>query len=352
MRQPVTFEPDTRQASVLVVARMADTPDRPHYGIFTRRQIDSVRKLGVACDVVAIAGYEGLLAYVAGAWRLARMSLSRKHRYAVVHAHGGEAAIAATFYWRAPLVVSYQGYDLAGPPSLDGRRVSLGWRIRRWLIRQHSHLASATITKAAPMATLLPPAVQTRNQVVPNGVNRELFAPRDRDDARAELAWSPAERVVLFASDPSDPGKRAELAAAACEYAGARLSGVRMVIAHGVTPDRMPTLMNACDCLLHPSASEGSPNVVKEALACNLPVIATGVGDIPDLLSHVRNCKICNPTIKDVGDALVDRLAHPCRSNGRERTTHLDELRIAKRIVSAYADLAGSSITAGAATSA
>jgi glycosyltransferase involved in cell wall biosynthesis len=102
--------------------------------------------------------------------------------------------------------------------------------------------------------------------------------------------------------------------------------------------------MNASDCLLHPSASEGSPNVVKEALACNLPVVATPVGDIPELLAGIDDCHLCPPDADQLAAALLSCLDPPRRSNSRDRSAPLDERRIAERLVSVYAEVAGDRI--------
>jgi glycosyltransferase involved in cell wall biosynthesis len=342
----VTLYHDGEHPPLLIVACVDEGPDRSHYGIFTRRQIDSVRQLGIRFDLLAIAGYRSPLAYAAAAAKLARMSLTGKHHYVLVHAHGGEAAVAATAYVRAPLLVSYQGSDLLG--SRDARnRIPIRWRARSTLIRQHARLTAATITKSRVMEPALPAGVRTRNRVIPNGVDLELFKPRDRAAARAKLDWDRDAQVVLFAADPSRPSKRHELARAACERASSVIGPVRLQIAHGERPEMMPDLMNASDCLLHPSASEGSPNVVKEALACNLPVVATPVGDVPELLAGVENCYVCQPSVEELAAALVRCVDPACRSDGRKRSQELDERRIAARVVSLYVDVAGESILDG-----
>lgn len=343
MRQLVTLERDGEHSPILVVACVESSPERPHYGIFTKRQLESVRKLGIRCDLLAIAGYRTPRAYAVAAAKLARMSLSGDHRYALVHAHGGEAAIVASSYLGAPLLVSYQGSDLLGSPDNRGR-IPLRWRVRTTLVRQHARLTAATITKARVMEPMLPRRVQTRNRVIPNGVDRERFKPRDRDAVRAELGWDQDERVVLFASDPSRPSKRPTLAHAACERASIRTGTIRFHVAHGLAPEVMPDLMNASDCLLHPSVSEGSPNVVKEALACNLPVVATPVGDIPEVLAGVEHCYVCDPNVEELSAAIVRCIDPPRRSNGRALSANLDERLVAERIASVYVAVAGEHI--------
>jgi teichuronic acid biosynthesis glycosyltransferase TuaC len=342
----VAVERDGDDAPVLVVACVASTPERPHYGIFTQRQVESIRRLGLQCDLLSISGYRTPRAYAAAAASLAAMSRRRSRRYALIHAHGGETALAASAYRGAPLLVSYLGSDLLGSPDGDGC-LSVGWRVRSGVIRQHARLARAAIVQSAPMVAALPRRLHARIEVIPNGVDRSHFRPRDRDAARDSLGWARDELVVLFASDPSRPSKRPELARAACAEVTRRLGKVRFEVAHGVRPDAMPDLMNASDCLLHTSASEGSPNVVKEALACNLPVVATSAGDIPELLDGVSDSYVCAAQVGDLADALVRCLDPPRRSNGRERTETFDDRRIAERVVGVYERVCGSELPRG-----
>jgi teichuronic acid biosynthesis glycosyltransferase TuaC len=342
----VAFERDGDGATVLVVACVASTPERPHYCIFIRRQVESIRRLGLRCDLISIAGYRTPRAYAAAAKSLAAMSRSRSRQYALIHAHGGETALAASAYRRAPLLVSYLGSDLLGSPNADGR-LSLEWRLRSRVIRQHARLARAAIVKSAPMVAALPPPVRARTEVIPNGIDRAHFRPRDRAAARESLGWPSDELVVLFASNPARASKRPELARAACAEAARRLGRVRLEVAHGLAPETMPDLMNASDCLLHTSASEGSPNVVKEALACNLPVVATPAGDIRELLGGVADSYVCAAHVGDLADALVSCLDPPRRSNGREHTETLDDRRIAERVVALYERVSGIELPRG-----
>lgn len=325
---------------MLVVACIASPPDHPHYGVFTRRQIDSVRALGVPCDVLRIAGYLTPRAYAVAAVRLRRLAGLSDRRYAIVHAHGGEAGIAASAYRGSPLLVSYQGSDLLGSPGSDGV-IGFPWRLRASLIRQHARFTTATIVKSAKMLDALPSCVRERAEVIPNGVDRQLFQPRDRGAARAILGWDPDELVILFASDPSRGSKRLHLAQAVHAEVACRLGPVRLEIAHGLAPELMPVLMNASDCLLHPSASEGSPNVVKEALACNLPVVATAAGDIPQLLADVRDSYVSAARVDELAPAVIRCLDPPRRSDGRTHTTQLNLRLIAERIIGRYEAVTG-----------
>jgi glycosyltransferase involved in cell wall biosynthesis len=130
------------------------------------------------------------------------------------------------------------------------------------------------------------------------------------------------------------------LAQQACE-----LAGVRLHVAADVQPDEMPVLMSAADCLLVTSSVEGSPNAVKEALMCNLPVVATPVGDVPERLAGVDPSWLCPAEPEALAQAVRECIAGSRRSNGRDLAAGLDEARVADRIVALYCDLA--SISAG-----
>jgi glycosyltransferase involved in cell wall biosynthesis len=254
--------------------------------------------------------------------------------YRLVHAHGGETAFPARFY-RGPLVVSYSGSDLLGAAGSDGS-LSASWRARRAFVRQHSRLAQATITKSEQLARCLPASVRARNTVIPNGVDRVLFRPLPQAQARTELGWSADERIALFAGDPKVASKRVELAEAACAAARRRGWPGRLQLAGGVPPDQMPLLLNAADCLLLTSTTEGSPNVVKEALACDLPVVATPVGDVAALLAGVSPSAVVEPDAEALADAVIECTREGRRSNGRELTGWLDKRLIAELIVDVY----------------
>lgn len=337
-------DPDAR---VLVVTNMWPNDERPDYGIFVKRQVESLMAAGLRCDVFFIRGYRSAVAYPLAALRLLAWNL-RQHRYVLVHGHGGETALVARFYMRAPVLISYCGDDLLGTPRANGS-VPLGHRMRRWVLRQHARLLTATLTKSKEMEDALPHAVRSRNAVVPNGVDRRLFTPIGRGEARRHLGWDNGEHVALFAADPAVERKRHWLAQAACDLAAQRLDGVRLHVAAGVAPEAMPLLMSAADCLLLTSSIEGSPNVVKEALMCDLPIVTTPVGDVRELLAAVEPSWICEAEPDALAESLVECLRDPRRSNGREASAQLGTEEIASRVLSLYAKLAPAAIEGTAA---
>jgi teichuronic acid biosynthesis glycosyltransferase TuaC len=322
---------------VLMVTNMWPHDEHPEYGIFVFRQIESLRALGLDCEVIFVGGNQTRWAYVRESLRMLRLNLSSR-RPRLVHAHGGETALVARWYLRGPVVASYCGDDLLGTPRANG---SITWasRVRRSLLRTHARLMTRTVTKSAEMEAVLHPSVRRRNRVMPNGVDRSIFRPLSGEEARRRLGWPAEDRVVLFAADPAVERKRYWLAEAACREAERTLGSIRLKVAWGTTPADMPVQMAGADCLLLTSAIEGSPNVVKEAAACNLPVISTEVGDVAEILSDVDPSWVCHAEPAALARALADCLTDRRRSNGWERSAWLGQERIAERLLDVYAEL-------------
>lgn len=328
-------------ADVLVITNMWPTPDRPVWGIFVKRQVDSLRSLGVRCDVLYLRGYVSALAYPIAAMRLAWSSLAWRGRYRVVHVHAGETALAARFHVGTPMLVSYSGDDVLGD-RLSSGEITRRARLRARLIREHARLFAVTIAKSRRVREALPAPARRRSALIPNGVNMAVFRPLDQQVARRALGWSVGERVALFAATkPHSPAKRLWLARAACQRARESLPAARLHVAGNEDPARMPVLMGAADCLLVTSAVEGSPNVVKEALMCNLPVITTPVGDVEERLEGVSPSWLCSPTVETLGQALVECLREPRRSNGRLTAAGIAADNVARQVLALYNSLAG-----------
>jgi glycosyltransferase involved in cell wall biosynthesis len=194
------------------------------------------------------------------------------------------------------------------------------------------------------MQEVLPPGLRSRNVVIPNGVDTELFSPIPRDLARTRLGWDQQERIVLFAADPEVARKRHWLAKAACDRASERIRDLRLHVAKDVPPSEMPLLMSAADCLVLTSSIEGSPNVVKEALACDLPVVSTDAGDARELLAIAEPSWVCPDDPDALSRALVECLRDRRRSNGREVSARLGLEPIAERVLALYQSLAPDSV--------
>jgi glycosyltransferase involved in cell wall biosynthesis len=178
--------------------------------------------------------------------------------------------------------------------------------------------------------------VRDRAHVVPLGIDVAVFRPLPREEACRTLGLDPARRRILFAADPASPGKRFALAREAAEIVGRRDPTVDLRVVHGRPPSTIPLEMNACDVLVLTSISEGSPMVVKEALACNLPIVSVDVGDVAERIDGVAACRIVPPDAAAAAEAIAEILASGARSNGRRAVEALSLPRVAERLVEIY----------------
>lgn len=324
---------------VLYVTNMWPDEVRPWYGSFVHSQARSLENAGIELDVLAIRGYVTDWEYARGA----AQALARNFGdgYDVIHAHYALSAIIARLNARAPLVISYCGDDLLGTP--DAKRPSrMTWRSRvlAEAFAQLARVARATITKSEEMERHLPRQLRSRNHVIPNGVDLDFFAPGNLSAARQRLGWDPEEKVALFVGNPDEPRKNHRLAVAACALARLRCPELRLRTAWAVAPTEIPVWMSAADALILPSWSEGSPNAVKEAMACELPVLATPVGDVPERLRGVPGCWVVPRSESAFADALIGAVHHGRSPAARAAIAEVGLDRVAQRVAAVYESVA------------
>ena len=316
---------------VLVVTNMWPSAERPHWGAFVRSQADSLAALGCENTLYEIQGYRSSMEYLRAMSAIPHAA--RACGAELVHAHYGLSGAAAARV-RLPLVVSFCGDDLLGRPDAHGR---LTFKSRALLPVSHqaARRADAVIVKSDEMRRAIPGIAGV--DVIPNGVDLARFAPEPRASARAALGWRDAGHVLLFAADPHELRKNWPLADATRAALTARGLDVRLEAVHGRPQADMVRAMNAADVLLLPSFHEGSPNVVKEAMAVGLPVVAAPVGDCAERLRNVSPSWVVERTVEAFANAAAAVLADQRRSNGREAIERtLSLAAVAKRVLGVY----------------
>jgi glycosyltransferase involved in cell wall biosynthesis len=318
---------------VLFVTNMWPDPERPWYGGFVRSQAESLRELGIEVDTLAIRGYASRWAYL---WAARAMAALPAGSYDIVHAHYGHSGLVGRIQLGAPLIVSYCGDDLLGTIGANGSATPQSIA-QAAVFRQLARVCTATITKSEQMAARLPACRRGRNHVIPNGVDLERFRPVPREQARRLLGWTGSEPVVLFVGDPRLPVKNFALARAAVELARKRTPGVRLHVVWGHAPDDVPLIMNAGDALLVASRSEGSPNAVKEAMASELPIVSTPVGDVEERLRGVAGCQVRPAEAGSLADALVAALQRGRCPEARRAVKSVSVAAVARRVLGVYA---------------
>ena len=316
---------------ILMITTNWPPPDRPCTSHFIKRQADFLRAAGVDVDVFHFKGRQDPWSYTK-AWLAIRRKL-RSTRYDLIHAQFGHSGLMA-LPKRLPYVVTLRGSDILGIVSDQDGRYTLGGEIGRRLTRFVASKADAVIMVSAHMASHLGPTHRTF--VIPSGIDFELFRTMPQDEARTQLGLPADERLILFVGNPEQKRKRFALAQAAVAILNRRLPA-RLLVAWGTPHTDIPKYMCASDALVFTSMQEGSPNVVKEALACDLPVVSVAIGDVEERIGRVEGCELCrDETPEAIADSLEKVLRRGGRIAGRVSVEHLSERVITEQVISVY----------------
>jgi glycosyltransferase involved in cell wall biosynthesis len=313
---------------VLTATAIYPSQERPALGTFVRTQVESLRKQGVDVEVLALRG--GRSKYARGVVELRRRLAGGG--FDLVHAHYSYVGVVARTQLELPVVVTYHGDDLLGTIGVRGRTTAFS-RAAVVLGRALARTVDAAIVQTEQMARKLP---RNRVHVIPHEVDFDLFRPVDRLEARQALGLRPERRYVLFAADPKIPVKRFSLARTAVERLDATDVDLELLVVSDQPQDRLALYMSACDALVFPSYQEGSPNVVKQAMACNLPIVATDVGDVRHVVAGTDACAVCEPEPDALAAGLREILAEPRRTDGRGRIERFAPEPTARQVIGVY----------------
>jgi teichuronic acid biosynthesis glycosyltransferase TuaC len=324
--------PSERPIRVLHVTGAYPSAEAPQAGVFIRAQVESLRAAGVEVEVVALPG-RGLGKYVRGIGAV-RAALGAGE-FDLVHAHYMYAGWTARLATLRPLVVSFMGNDVFGDCDEYGRYPPVQRVLHRALSMALARVSRRSVVKSTALGEALGGVPLA---LIPNGVDLEVFSPRAV--TKAELGL-PEGFVILFAGRPSDPVKRWPLAQATLEALRALgAHDAHLVTVEGRTQAEVARVMSAADALLLTSAHEGSPNVVKEALATELPVVSVDVGDVRERLHGVEGCHVVEAAPRALAEALGRVRARGERlRDGRASTVTLEWAR--ERLIEVYRQVAG-----------
>ena len=292
---------------ILVVTNMWPREEAPWYGVFVREQVEALRRAGVGVDVHVIEGWKGPFEYLSAATPIAAKLVEKS--YDLIHAHHGYAGWVALRCRKAmpreqriPLIVTLHDGDLFAPP---GTRVRLGHRLTRyWRLR---------VARRSDLVITVNPDHRVpgaRVVCLPCGVDMEKFTPMDQAKARRLLQdrIPPDRPRWFFPADPARTEKRFDLASLALAAYCKRAGQTAIDMGGGILPDEMPLHYNAANLVLLLSDYEASPMVLKEALACERPIVSRRVGDAERLLEGIEGAYLCGDDPASIAEAAAQRI--------------------------------------------
>lgn len=288
--------------------------------ISTRQGI-SIQKKGVEVSYFDIIG-KGFKGYINNLQKLRQVI--KKENPDIIHAHYSLSGFLAVLtLTNKPIITSLMGSDV-----LKTSRVNL-------LVTQFfsNYLWSFTIVKSKELFRFFS---EKKSAVIPNGVDMELFKPVSQNVAQQSLGWSPKNFHILFASNPARPEKNFNLANAIYNKIKAKYPETQIHYLMNLNDSDVVLHYNAADILLLTSHHEGSPNVIKEAMACNCPIAATNVGDISEITNGTENVTLIPFESDTAANAVLAVLETKNRSNGQKNIMHLSSNIIADRLIALY----------------
>lgn len=248
----------------------------------------------------------------------------RMFRPDIIHAHYSLSAFVSTLAGAEPLVVSLMGSEV--------NRV-----IQRLLLRVFvRYIWRVTIVKTRDMALKLHSG---KVLIIPNGVNTERFRPMTGEEVKGRSRLEEGKKNVIFVSDPDRPEKNFMLAEKAVKMINN--DNIKLTAVYQVPNKELVYYYNAASVLLLTSVWEGSPNVVKEAMACNCPIVSTDVGDVKMLLGDTKGTYLASGEQADVAQKLKEAICFADttgRTDGRRRIQELglDSKAVSRMIISVY----------------
>lgn len=309
---------------ILVVTNMYPTSEFPFYGIFVQEHVESLRKLRLHVDVFFTNPKRTRAAYLMQLPALARQIHTEK--YDIIHAHHSycmyQLALARSLLrYRPPVIFTiHEGEALlpGGMPDPQAdflKRFIYSKRLKRWALELADFVVS--VERSLPGTV----GYQRPYEVIPPGVDIELFHPKDRIECRKKLNLRQYDQIILFPANPKRGfNKGFDLFQQSLAYLK---QPARTIIGGSIPHDQMPLYMNAADVIVQTSRFEASPTVVKEAMACNRPMVSTDVGDVREIFGDTPGYFLCTHDPQDVAEKIEQALQFGQLTRGRARILEL-----------------------------
>jgi glycosyltransferase involved in cell wall biosynthesis len=286
---------------------------------FVEEQAQAIGNQGIDIVYFGVEG-KGISGYLKNRKQLINSIKAEKPD--IIHAHYGLSGLLANLQRKIPVITTYHGSDINNKKALIFSKISI------LLSKFNIFVSQKNINTAKPKKNFA---------LIPCGVDKEIFNPKKKAECRANFGFGENEKLVLFSSSFDNTVKNAELA----KNAVAMLNNVKLLELKGYNRLQVSGLMNAVDVCLLTSFSEGSPQFVKEAMACSRPIVATDVGDIQQVFGDTEGCFLTDFNVEHCAEQLKKALEFAQKNehtNGCNRLEilQLDNKTIVNKLIEIY----------------
>lgn len=323
---------------------------------FVTEQVAALRKVGCEVEQFCVTGH-GLFGYLQNLKPI--KTAIKSYSPDIIHAHYGLCGLLCTLQHKVPVVVTYHGSDINNPLMLRFSRLAM-------CRAAHNIFVSKKLQQKATKTFSL-----FTSSVLPCGIDTTTFHPMNRKQACQLMELDITQHYILFAGAFDNEVKNPQLAKEAFNLFASSLPDERMVgwsekqknrktenpqsseyqnIRHpfhlleltGYNRKEVALLMNAADCMLMTSHSEGSPQVIKEALACGCPVVSVDVGDVVEITKDIDGCHVSFERDATSLAKLLDRVIQRqerIHTSRQSIISRLDNINVANKLISLYQSL-------------
>jgi len=318
---------------ILVISNMYPGKNS-HLGIFIKEQVKDLEGEGFSV-IKVVKERTDSTAYVPFILKCIFYLLFSS--YDIVHAYYGfHSALFAAIIKIRPLVITFVGSDALKEPL----RNRLYRMLQRFVVFRSNHIIAVSSEIRNTLISDLG-ADSNKISVIAGGIDFGLFKPITQEAARRKLGFPSGKKLVLFPSSPQRTEKRFDIFNRAIELLQKDNHNIaRVILSNTGRPySEVPLIMNACDVLVLTSNSEGSPMVIKEAMACNLPIVSVDVGDVAEVIKGATNCYVCAQDPANIAEKIKLALNENMRTTGRNNIKHLSSKRIVRNIIGLYEEI-------------
>jgi teichuronic acid biosynthesis glycosyltransferase TuaC len=290
---------------------------------FIKSQGESLRPLGIQIVYYNFKG-KGFVGYIRNIKSL-RIYL-RLNKFDIIHAHYGLTGLLLTLtFTKTPVVLSLMGSDVYGSYNSQGKRK----------ISSYFEMVATQIAMIKPKILIAKSEniykyilLRKKACIIPNGVNFSKFFPTS-NELKANK--------ILFLADINNPRKNFKLLQEA--YNLIKKPEIELSHPYPIIPELIPSIINSASVVVLTSLNEGSPNIIKEAMACNIPIVATNVGDVAEIIKNTEGCYLSSANPSDFASKLLEALDYGKRTLGRHNIEYLNEINVAQKIKECYVSL-------------